>query len=64
MWESKLESSEEHQLTIKCCLNNYEKLEQTIKEIHSYDCPQIVCYKVDKCSNDYLDFMKQNITTY
>ena len=58
MWESKMESSEEFQLTIKCCLNHFERLETVIKQNHSYDVPQIVCYKLDKCSNSYLQFMK------
>jgi periplasmic divalent cation tolerance protein len=61
MWESKMESSEEFQLTIKCCLNQFSTLEEVIKKNHSYDCPQIVSYKIDKCSNDYLEFMKNNI---
>ena len=58
MWESKMESSEEFQLTIKCCLNHFDRLETVIKQNHSYDVPQIVCYKLDKCSNSYLQFMK------
>ena len=61
MWESKLESSEEFQLTIKCCLNQFDKLETVIKQNHSYDVPQIVCYKLDRCSQSYLQFMKNSI---
>ena len=61
MWESKMESSEEFQLTIKCCLNHFDRLETVIKQNHSYDVPQIVCYKLDKCSNSYLQFMKNSI---
>lgn len=60
-WEGDVEKSSEALLLAKTtedCLND---LISKIKEIHSYDVPEVVAFQVDKGSEDYLDWLDRNV---
>ncbi len=60
IWEDKLCKDKEFLLNIKTKKENFPKLEKTIKKLHSYDVPEIICIKLYKTSKEYMDFIKKN----
>ncbi len=45
-WQNKIESAEEWQLMIKTDLTYFAKLESRIKELHSYQTPEIIALPI------------------
>lgn len=61
-WQEKLNCDEEWQLTIKTDLSKFELLVNTIKEIHSYEIPEIIALPIVKGSSHYLGWMVDELT--
>jgi periplasmic divalent cation tolerance protein len=57
-WQGKLETSKEVALHLKTFEQYYKQIEETIKEHHSYDVPEIIAIKIEKISEEYLSWMK------
>ena len=60
-WKGKIEESEEYLLiakTISPLLNDLIKL---VKEIHSYDVPEIVALPITAGNKDYLDWLNKEL---
>lgn len=60
MWEDEFCNDKEYLLNIKTKKDNFEKIESKIKELHSYDLPEIISIEIDKCSKEYKKFIKEN----
>ena len=60
-WEGKMETSEEYLLIIKTGENFYHQVEKTIKEIHSYQVPEIIASPIVKGSKEYLAWVEKVI---
>ncbi len=60
-WEGKLEKSEEWTLTIKSTLAKYQLIEERIKELHSYDTPEIIATEIAEISEDYGRWIHESI---
>ena len=58
-WENKLCKDDELLLIAKIKNSNFKVLEKAVKEIHSYDVPEIILVPVAEGSNAYLDWIKQ-----
>jgi periplasmic divalent cation tolerance protein len=58
-WKGKVEEETEHLLLIKTTEKNSEKLIRKIEEIHSYETPECIGFKIDKGSNDYLKWLNR-----
>ncbi|MBD2387472.1 divalent-cation tolerance protein CutA [Cylindrospermum sp. FACHB-282] len=58
-WQDEICQNEEWICLIKSSLVVYDQLEQTIKEIHPYDVPEIIVLPILKASDDYLSWLKQ-----
>jgi periplasmic divalent cation tolerance protein len=56
-WKSEIEEANEALLVIKTIEENSELLIKKINEIHSYDTPECVGFKIDKGSERYLDWI-------
>lgn len=59
-WEGKINDETEYLLVIKSTSANFEMLEQRIKELHSYQIPEIIALPVVKGSKDYLNWLIAN----
>ncbi len=59
-WEGAMEKSEEQLLFIKTKETLFEKVEKTLKTIHSYETPEIISIPIENGSNDYLKWLKEN----
>ncbi|MGI0480852.1 divalent-cation tolerance protein CutA [Geminocystis sp. CENA526] len=60
-WEGKVCQEEEWQLIIKTDLQFFERLESKIRELHSYDVPEIIAIPITKGSQPYLNWITENV---
>lgn len=58
-WEGKMETSEEFQCWIKTRAAHYDRVEQAIRELHSYEVPEILAVPVVNGGQAYLDWLRQ-----
>ena len=58
LWEGKKESSYEVVMMIKIVKTNFEDVKKEIREIHSFEVPEILMLPIIGGSADYLDWMK------
>ncbi len=58
-WKGKIEEDNELLLLIKTTENNSNQLIQKIKELHSYDTPEIIGLKIEKGSEKYLKWINE-----
>ena len=56
-WEGKIESAAEFQCWIKTREELYARVEQAIRELHTYDVPEILAVPVMQGSAAYLDWL-------
>ncbi len=59
-WEGKLETSSEVVLLAKTTPELVEQLIQTVKNIHSYDCPCIVALESKEGNEEFFDWVKSH----
>lgn len=60
-WESRLEEAVERILLIKTLYRLYPEIEQTIREAHSYQTPEIVALPIVAVANGYLDWLAATV---
>lgn len=58
-WKNKIEDSEETLLIIKTKDELVDKLIQELKEIHSYETPEIVVLPVERANEKYLKWIEE-----
>ncbi|MFX1592262.1 MAG: divalent-cation tolerance protein CutA [Promethearchaeota archaeon] len=58
-WRDKIEQDNEHLLLIKTIEENSESIIQKINEIHSYDTPECIGFKIEKGSEKYLNWITE-----
>ena len=58
-WQGKIEQAEEWFCTAKTRKELYNELEQAIREVHSYDVPEILAVDVVVGNAGYLDWVEQ-----
>ena len=63
VWQDKIVNDREFLLVIKTTAEYYEKVEQIIKDNHDYDIPEIIFLSLTKGSNEYLNWIDNNITS-
>jgi periplasmic divalent cation tolerance protein len=62
-WKAKVEASQEWLCIIKSKRNIYEKLEKTIKDMHSYETPEILAMPITAGSESYLKWLSDNTSS-
>ncbi len=60
-WQDQVERSEERLLLIKTTAASWAQVEATIREFHSYQCPEIVAVPITAGSKSYLDWLAAQI---
>lgn len=58
-WKSEVCQEDEWQLMIKTNLRQFEQLETQIKQLHSYEVPEIIALPIIKGSADYLNWISE-----
>jgi periplasmic divalent cation tolerance protein len=56
-WQGKLETNQEWLCVIKSLQSHYQALEAAIRELHSYDVPEILAFGVVGGNLDYLNWL-------
>jgi len=59
-WQGKIDSANENILIIKTKDNLYNELEKRIKELHSYELPEIISVSIEKGLPEYLDWISES----
>lgn len=59
-WEGEICNDKEKLLNIKTKKENFEKIESRIKELHSYDVPEIVSVDIKNLSEEYKKFIGES----
>jgi periplasmic divalent cation tolerance protein len=57
-WEGKIEESSETLLLSKTSSRNYGSLERRIRELHSYEMPEIIAFRIECGSAAYLAWLQ------
>jgi periplasmic divalent cation tolerance protein len=60
-WQGQMETAEEYLCLFKTTRNLYEELERTIREIHSYDVPEILAVPVLAGNPAYLEWIAREV---
>jgi periplasmic divalent cation tolerance protein len=60
-WQGKVETSAEALLLIKTTQGNFAALSEAIKNLHSYQTPEIVALSVQHVSTDYLTWLRASV---
>ena len=61
-WQGEIEHSEEWLCQIKTTHEQYVHVEAAIRELHSYDCPEIVATPIVAGSAAYLQWLAEQIS--
>lgn len=60
-WEGKLNEEPEYLLVIKSTAEASGRLTRRVRELHSYDVPEVVTYPVTKGNADYLRWVEGEV---
>ncbi len=60
-WNGVLEKDEEWRCSFKTTRQLFEALEKRIKELHSYETPEIIAVEIVAGSKDYLDWIRNEV---
>jgi len=59
-WQGKVEDEKEVFLIVKTKASLYEKLEEKVKELHTYTVPEVIAVPIVSGSKDYLGWVKDS----
>lgn len=62
-WNDKLCSDEECLMIMKTKTQLFKQIETEIKQLHSYEIPEIICIPVSEGSYEYLNWIDKKIIT-
>ncbi len=60
-WKGKVESSDEYLLLIKTTEDAFEQVRKAVRELHSYELPEIVELGINRGDGKYLAWLEQCI---
>jgi periplasmic divalent cation tolerance protein len=60
-WQGEVESSTEWLLVIKTTAEAFDRLRETLTELHSYELPECIAIAVEDGSAAYLDWIGQSV---
>ncbi len=60
-WQGKVERARETLLIIKTAKSTFSRLERRVRQLHSYDAPEIIALPVVAGSRPYLAWMEESL---
>ncbi len=60
LWQNKIQCDKEILLHIKSRFELFDRLEQTILELHPYELPEIIAVSIETGSTQYLNWIDQS----
>lgn len=61
-WQGKIESAEEYLLLIKTTRKHFRAVQDTIKQLHGYEVPEIIALPVVQGARDYLSWITKSVS--
>jgi len=61
-WKGKVESAKEFLVILKSSRRRFAALEKAVRELHTYDVPEIIALPVVAGSRPYLDWVAESVT--
>lgn len=61
-WEGRVTTDREALLIIKTTAARYQQIEQRVKELHTYETPEVIAIKIDRGSSDYLSWLSDSVS--
>jgi periplasmic divalent cation tolerance protein len=61
IWKGKKECNEEVLVLIKTLTSHISQVEQILKEVHPYECPEFVCLSTQYVNDAYLQWVMQSV---
>lgn len=58
-WQGKIEHNTEYLIQMKTIKQNYEQIENLIKELHSYEVPEIASYDIIQGEQKFLNWITE-----
>ncbi len=59
-WQDNIEDDREHLLIVKTQRHLFDRLAEKVREIHSYDVPEIIAMPIVEGSLDYLKWLQES----
>ncbi|WP_457606347.1 divalent-cation tolerance protein CutA [Nitratifractor sp.] len=56
-WEGSIEEATEYRLEIKTRAELFEKIERLVRDLHSYEVPEIIMLSIEEGSTEYLNWL-------
>ncbi|MEM3464019.1 MAG: divalent-cation tolerance protein CutA [Candidatus Bathyarchaeia archaeon] len=60
-WQGKIEEAQEYLILVKTRKNLFDKLSERIKDIHSYEVPEIIALQIFAGAKDYLEWLDKSL---
>ncbi len=60
-WKEKIDEANEFGMIVKTKSNKIKEIEQRVKELHSYEIPCVVSFRMDEGSDDYLEWIEESV---
>lgn len=58
-WQGRVSKESEVLMIVKTSAENFDKLAEQVKALHSYDIPEIIALPIISGSTDYLDWIEE-----
>lgn len=62
-WKDNIEESGEFVMLVKTVTGKVKEIEKRVKQLHSYEVPCIISFKMDSGSEDYLKWIGECVTS-
>ena len=63
-WQGEVARESEVMLLAKTNLDRFDDLDRAVREIHSYETPEIIALPVTAVSAPYLDWLQEEVSSY
>ncbi len=60
-WKDKIDESEEFGMMVKTRSEKVKDIEKRVKELHSYEVPCIISFRMENGSSDYLEWIEESV---
>jgi len=61
-WKDKIDEGGEFGMFVKTGTDKVKDIEKRVKQLHSYEVPCVISFKIDSGSEDYLKWIKECVT--
>ena len=62
-WQGKIDENRETMLVLKTRRDLFDRVSSKVKELHSYDTPEIIALPIIQGSDDYLNWINSSVSS-